>query len=185
LDLSRRNLDYVPSSIGELKHLRYLDLSFNQKMKKLPDSITRLHNLQTLIHSECYLLEELPRYIKKLVNLKHLELDDCYALTYMPRVLGQLNNLQTLTKFMVHSGSHSRHCANLRELNGLNKLRGCLEIRNLGHVKGVASEYEAANLKDKQHLHTLSLYWSTGGDVNDWDIVKDEMSLEGFNRTQI
>jgi len=180
LDLSRRNLDSMPSSIGELKHLRYLDLSFNQKMKKLPDSITRLLNLQTLILSECYLLEELPRYIKKLVNLKHLEIDDCYSLTYMPLGLGQLNNLQTLTKFMVHSGSHSKHCADLRELNGLNKLRGCLEIRNLGHVKGVALEYEAANLKDKQHLQTLSLYWSTGGDVNDWDVVKDEMSLEGF-----
>jgi Leucine-rich repeat (LRR) protein len=180
LDLSGRNLDSVPSSIGELKHLRYFDLSFNRKMKKLPDSITRLHNLQTLILSYCVSLEELPRDIKKLVNLRHLEIDYCKDLTYMPRGLGQLNNLRTLTTFVVHSGSHSRHCADLRELNRLNKLRGCLEITNLGHVKGVASEYEAANLKDKQHLHALGLYWSTKGDVNDWDVVEDEMSLEGF-----
>jgi len=90
-----------------------------------------------------------------------LEIDYCEALTYMQCGLGQLNNLWTLTTFVVHSGSHSRHYANIRELNGLNKLRGCLQITNLGHVKGVASKYEAANLKDKQHLHALRLNWST------------------------
>jgi hypothetical protein len=119
LNLSSRNLDSVPSSIGELKHLRYLDLSNNRKIKKLPDSIPRLHNLHTLILSCCWSLEELPRDIKKLVYLRHLELDFCHALMYMPRGLGQLNNLQTLTTFVVHSDSHSRHCADLRELNGL------------------------------------------------------------------
>jgi Leucine-rich repeat (LRR) protein len=180
LDLSNRNLDSVPSSIRELKHLRYLDLSNNQKMKKLPDSINRLHNLQTLILFSCYSLEELPRDIKKLVNLRHLEINDCHALMYMPHGLGQLNNLQTLTTFVVHLCSHSRHCGDLQELNGLHKSRGWLEIRNLGYGKGVASEYKAANLKDKQHLHSLRLCWSTKGDVNDWDVVEDEMSSEGF-----
>jgi hypothetical protein len=89
LDLSgNQNLDFVPSSIGELKHLRHLDLSWKKKMKKLPDSITNLHNLQTLGLKCCFLLQELPRDIKKLVNLNHLEIDDCNALTYMPRGLG-------------------------------------------------------------------------------------------------
>jgi len=176
LDLSSRDLDFVPSSIGELKHLRHLNLSRNGKMKKLPDSITNLHNLQTLRLSGCYLLEELPRDIKKMVNLRHLDIDWCNALTYMPRGLGQLNNLQTLTTFVVHSGSHSRHCADLRELNGLNKLRGWLRIRNLGHVIGVASEFKDATLKDLQHLHALGLYWN-------WSLkgyVVDETSFEGF-----
>jgi hypothetical protein len=103
LDLSRRNLYSVPSSIGELKHLRYLDLFGNVKMKKLPDSITKLHNLQTLRLSFCNSLEELPRDIKKLVNLRHLEMEKCSKLTYMPRGLWQLNNLRTLTTFVVHS----------------------------------------------------------------------------------
>jgi hypothetical protein len=166
LDLSHRSLDYVPSSIGELKHLKYLDLSFNQKMKKLPDSITKLHNLLTLILSGCDSLEKLPRDIKKLVNLRNLEMDKCDALTYMPHGLGQLNNLRTLTTFVVHSGSHSRHCANLQELNGLNKLRGCIRIKKLGREKSFAP-------KDTR-LHALGLNWSIEGDV------EEEMSLEGF-----
>ncbi|KAE8038722.1 hypothetical protein FH972_011200 [Carpinus fangiana] len=104
----------------------------------------------------------------------------CNALTYMPCGLGQLNNLRTLSKFVVHSGSHSKHCGGLQELNGLNKLRGRLEIRNLGHGKGVALEYKTANLKEKQHLHYLSLRWSSEGDVSDCDVVDDKMPLEGF-----
>jgi len=179
LDLSDRNLDSVPSSIGELKHLRHLDLSRNKTMKKLPDSITSLHNLQTLRLISCSSLEELPRDIKKLVNLRDLEIPLCYKLTYMPRGLGQLNNLRMLTSFVVHSGSHSSHCADLRELNGLNQLRGRLDIRNLGgHVKGVASEFKDATLKDLQHLHALGLYWKPKHE--DRYVVVDETSFERF-----
>jgi hypothetical protein len=180
LDLSgNQNLDSLPSSIGKLKHLRHLDLSWNKKMKKLPDSITNLHNLQTLGLKCCFLLQELPRDIKKLVNLSHLEIDYCLDLTYMPRGLGQLNNLRVLTDFVVHSGSHSSHCADLRELNGLNQLRGWLHIKNLGHVKGVASEFKDATLKDLQHLHALVLFWNSDLE-SDWDVVEDETSFEGF-----
>jgi len=97
----------------------------------------------------------------------------------MPRGLGQLKNLRTLTSFVVHSGSHSSHCADLRELNGLNQLRGCLCIINLGdHVKGVASEFKDATLKDLQHLHALDLCWKR--EHEDWDVVEDETSFEGF-----
>ncbi|XP_059451681.1 putative disease resistance protein RGA3 [Corylus avellana] len=180
LDLSSGDLDYVPSSIGELKHLRCLDLSGNKNIKKSPDSITRLHNLQTLRLFYCESLKELPRDIKKLVNLRHLDIDSCDGLTYMPQGLGQLNNLERLTDFVVHLGSNFKHCSGLRELNGLNKLRGSLKISNLGRGKDVALEYKAANLKEIQYLHSLSLCWSTKGYVNDWDVVDDEMQLEGF-----
>jgi Leucine-rich repeat (LRR) protein len=179
LDLHLNTLQNL-SSIGKLKHLRYLNLSENSEIKKLPDSITRLQNLQTLKLSNCRSLEELPRDIKKLVNLRHLEIDGCDRLSYMPVGLGQLTNLQTLSAFYVHSGSPSRHSdsGGLQELGGLNKLRGELWIVNLKHGKGVALECKAANLKEKQHLRTLWIWWNEVGldDANN----SDEASLEGL-----
>jgi hypothetical protein len=137
--------------------------------------------LQTLRLFDCWKLEELPRDIKNLVNLRHLQIDQCPTLTYMPRGLGQLTNLQTLSTFVVHSGSHSKHSNidGLQKLNRLKNLRGELAVKNLGHGKGVASKYKTANLKEKEHLHALVLLL-TAGDVNDSDVAKDEASLEGF-----
>jgi hypothetical protein len=88
------------SSIGKLKHLRYLEFSGNSEIEKLPDSITRLQNLQTLKLSGCESLKELPRDIKKLVNLRHLEIDGCFSLSYMPVGLGQLTKIRRYPHFM-------------------------------------------------------------------------------------
>ncbi|XP_059439482.1 putative disease resistance protein RGA4 [Corylus avellana] len=180
LVLNGIDFDFLPSSIGKLKHLRYLDLSWNTDLQKLSNSITRLQNLQTLILSFCYKLEELPRDIKKLVNLRHLEIEECDKLAYMPRGLGQLTNLQTLSKFVVYKDPLFRHSSELKELNGLNNLRGTLIIENLRHGKDATSECKAANLKEKQHLDALDLRWSIelGGVIASDDIVDDEVLLE-------
>ncbi|XP_038695893.1 putative disease resistance protein RGA3 [Tripterygium wilfordii] len=56
--------------IGGLKHLRYLHLTFDERIKKLPDSFWKLHNLQILYLKGC--VEELPRDIRKLIRLRSL-----------------------------------------------------------------------------------------------------------------
>ncbi|XP_060670228.1 putative disease resistance protein RGA3 isoform X2 [Ziziphus jujuba] len=167
----------VPSSIGKLKHLRYLDLSRNYEIRTLPASISKLQNLQTLKLSGCTNLVELPRDLKKLVNLRHLENDGCDSLTHMPLGLGQLCNLVTLNEFVVNEKgvgpTNKPHdqgqvgVGGLNELMELNNLRGELDLRNLRYGKDASEEYKDAKLKEKQHLHTLQLSWSIRNNDSD------------------
>ena len=174
LDFSCTGIRSLPHSIGKLKHLRYLNISYNKHIKMLPNSITRLQNLETLDLSCCEKLIELPKNTSKLVNLRHLNIYRCNSLTHMPRGFGQLTNLLSLSHYVL--STDSRH-GELMELQGLNGLRENLSIKNLRHEKDTALECDAANLKGKQNLHGLKLEWIKGG-VDDVDVEYDEMSLK-------
>ncbi|KAL5564279.1 hypothetical protein UlMin_027443 [Ulmus minor] len=186
LSLIGMKFKIFPDKVGELIHLRYLDLSDNDKIKVLPDSITRLHHLETLILEDCSYLERLPQDMKKLVNLRHLELSGCRRLTHTPRGIGELTSLQTLSLFKVVDDNNdqlSSQCARLGELSGLNNLHGELKIK-LGHQKDVASESKAAKLKDKEQLQSLYLSWQWT-DVENIEIMEDDgMALDGFQPAQ-
>ncbi|KAK4591996.1 hypothetical protein RGQ29_016463 [Quercus rubra] len=166
-------LRFVPHSIGKLKHLRHLDISFNE-IKMLPNSITRLQNLEVLNLYCCAELIELPRNISRLVNLRHLIIEKCHRLTHMPRGLGQLTNLQSLGAEYVLSTDFG-----LKELHGLNQLRENLRIEKLGHKKDVELEYKGC-LKEKQHLEGLALEWIE----REGDVEYDEMSVEALEPNQ-
>ncbi|KAL0561855.1 hypothetical protein IC582_002300 [Cucumis melo] len=114
-------LKIMPSDVGNLINLKHLDLSFNHELEFLPNSITELYNLEALILEGCHELKELPEGIKRLINLKHLHLRRCWTLTHMPKGLGELSNLQTLNRFVLENND-------LKELDGLTKLRGKLSI---------------------------------------------------------
>ncbi|KAF2309417.1 hypothetical protein GH714_002155 [Hevea brasiliensis] len=151
----------VPHSIDKLKHIRFLDLSENKRIEVLPNSIIKLQNLQFLYLVNCERLKQLPKHIKMLVNLQQLYLEGCESLTHMPCGIGQLSSLENLSVFMVAKDNGvSKHSGGLSELRDLNNLRGWLHIKNLRYVKDPASEFEAANLKEKQHLQTLILAWN-------------------------
>ncbi|KAJ6776139.1 hypothetical protein OIU74_000343 [Salix koriyanagi] len=92
--LSLSQYSYLPDSIGNLKHLRYLNL-FKASLKNLHAIIHALYNLQTLILRECKDLVELPNSIGKLKHLQHLDLS-ATSIRKLPNCVIGLCNLETL-----------------------------------------------------------------------------------------
>lgn len=74
LVLNSLELEEFPSSISNLRQLRYLDLNQGRNIRTLPNSLCMLVNMQTLNLINCELLEGLPRDFWNLVNLQTLYL---------------------------------------------------------------------------------------------------------------
>ena len=90
----------------------------------------------------------------------------------MPLGLGHLISLEILTYFVVRQGgSKASSCSwykknqdksggGLSELKELSNLGGSLVIIKLGHGEDDMLECQATNMKQKQHLQDLELWWN-------------------------
>ncbi|GMP86655.1 hypothetical protein CsSME_00039353 [Camellia sinensis var. sinensis] len=74
LDLSNSCFRVLPHSIGDLKHLRFFDISGNAYIETFPNASCKLFNLQTLSFSCCVKIQKLPKSIGNLISLRHLYL---------------------------------------------------------------------------------------------------------------
>ncbi|GAU20901.1 hypothetical protein TSUD_120930 [Trifolium subterraneum] len=167
LSLAFSDLSELVDEIGNLKLLRYLDLSHTE-IKSLPDTICMLYNLQTLLLKGCDKLTELPSNFSKLINLCHLE----FTSKKLPKNIGKLNKLQSLPYFIVDEQNGS----DLKELEKLNQLHGSINIEGLGNVIDPA-DAAMANLKDKKYLEELHMnFYDIRDEMND-SIVERNVSV--------
>ncbi|GKV38986.1 hypothetical protein SLEP1_g46832 [Rubroshorea leprosula] len=153
----------LPPCVGNMKNLRYLDISRTQ-ITKLPEFIPKLCKLQTFRFITCRSLEMPPEGIGSLINLRHIYFSDEEQ---MPTNIGKLTCLQTLPMFFVGTTMGCK----IEELGSLRGLRGSLKICNLEHVKD-KSEAMGAKLHEKT-ISKLRLRW--GKESN-----QDEDVLEGL-----
>ncbi|CAB4267435.1 unnamed protein product [Prunus armeniaca] len=149
LNLSRNSMKELPKEIGELIHLRHIDLSYNNYLEKLPDTICGLYNLSTLRLVCCSKLKKLPENMGNLINLKHLYVYGCEVLESLPKGIGRLTSLQTLDVCPCDGDNDEAfQIGDLRKLN----LEGRLTIQLVADATD-KSEVEKAQLWDKKLFH--------------------------------
>ncbi|XP_078168064.1 putative disease resistance RPP13-like protein 1 [Carex rostrata] len=166
LDFSHAAIITLPESIGNLKLLRYLNVS-GTELEFLPKSTFSLYNLQTLEFDHCP-LKKLPNGIGQLVNLRHLNNDSEYPCC-LPYGIGLLTNLQSLKTFVI--GKNSSEC-NIGELKNLAFLSGSLSIFGLNNVSDIEDAKEV-NLHKKGYIEQLILNFRCNSefDINDQEPI--------------
>ncbi|KAK8548263.1 hypothetical protein V6N12_061180 [Hibiscus sabdariffa] len=166
LKFSGANILELPASLGEMKHLRYMDIS-KTCIAALPQSITVLYLFQTLRFMGCQRLT-FPDGLRNLINLKHIHFD-CES--SQPVELQYLTSLQTLPMFSVGISEHR-----IDALRCLNQLGGELRMCNLEHVRD-KQEADGANLDHKEKLCKITFEWGTERECGYYN---DQAVLEGL-----
>ncbi|XP_027345132.1 disease resistance protein RGA2-like [Abrus precatorius] len=127
LNIQGSNFQFLPDCFNKMKHLRYLNLSYCQRMEKLPDSICKLQSLEVLNLCKCVALKYIPKKLRNLVSLRILWITTQVTdLSYLS--IGSLKYLQILILWncesLVFLPRDLRHLTALKRLS----IEACCEV---------------------------------------------------------
>ncbi|XP_062078272.1 disease resistance protein RPM1-like [Humulus lupulus] len=185
LDFEDALLEYLPKEVGNLFHLRYLNLK-GTNIKILPESIGRLHNLQHL-NLESTQVYKLPKSIGKLYNLYTLNL--MYTLVReLPMEINKLCNLRhilawTKEELGLNIQEGFRHLENLETLLRVEMPQDVIgftkEVESLSNLKSLGisklsketSSVICMIVKKLNRLRHLLLHTSDVDEILDLELI--------------
>jgi len=149
----------IPSEIGNLNHLKIIDLSYNYNLNgTIPPELGKLSNLEYLNIRANSFSGTIPPELGNLSNLKYLELDRNNFSGTIPPELGKLSNLEYLGL-----GNNDFSGTIPPELGNLSNLSD-FELRSSGLKGPIPPELKKLSEKCDFHLDA-SLCESTEKDV--------------------
>ncbi|XP_044983283.1 disease resistance protein RGA2-like isoform X3 [Hordeum vulgare subsp. vulgare] len=143
---------FLPSSVLQLKLLRYLDAS-SLPITSLPESFHTLQNMETLILSNCS-LKTLPDSICRLHKLRYLDLAGNARFNKLPDNFHLLTELIFLNMSSCSKLTELPDNFSLESLEHLN-LSGCHELKALPHDFGNLENLTFLNLSDCYKISVL------------------------------
>ncbi|XP_004499780.1 disease resistance protein RPM1-like [Cicer arietinum] len=182
LDFQNSLLNSIPDNLGNLFHLRYLNLS-HTKVKILPSSIGNLINLETLDLRQTK-VHELPKEINKLTKLRLLPVyyrkyEEHYSMlnftrgVHMQEGIGTLKSLQKLYFLEADHGG----------IELIQELKMLRQLRKLG-IKHVRREYGNAlcsAIQEMNQLESLNIGVIAKDEILDLDFVSAPPHLRVLN----
>ncbi|KAL6622395.1 hypothetical protein ACP70R_032274 [Stipagrostis hirtigluma subsp. patula] len=167
LDFAECSIEKLPSSIGKLRQLRYLNAPGIQD-GMIPSCITKLSKLIYLNLRGSSAISTLPDLIGEMEDLMYLNLSGCSEIRELPESFGKLKNLAHVDfSKCVHVTGVSKFLENLTQLQYLD-LSFCTNIGEAPQALGRLTKLQYLNLSCSSYLEGRS----------DCDVLSTLINLE-------